>query len=409
MKARLLLYMGMTTALLGRTAEAGPWNIEPIVGVSTEFNTNPLLSEFDTRSETRVAALLDFPVRYDGDAVEFLVRPYGRLTNSQGYSSLASNYEHLDSTAQLINDLGSTTVQASLARDSSLYYAGALVYGVGVARNSESFAGDWTRSFTERSQLALDVNWVKVRYDEPASLSDVSYNLVNYRYLSGGPTYSYTLSERDTLKVLANVGLYQSLNGLTQSKSENLQIGFVHLLSEIWTLSINAGYSESTNTEKVVNELLYYYYGIIDYETESSKQNGTVYSATLSRQGERVDLNASASRALQPTGLAFLSRQDSVNLLATYKQSERWNFALGATWQKAVQPQETAGVAQLNVNEFGVRYLNTHISANWYWTPQLVVTLVATRLAQEYGPPTISDASTGVDLNITYHFLRTEL
>jgi hypothetical protein len=113
----------MVTALLGRTAGASPWNIEPIVGVSTVFNTNPLLSEFDTRSEARIAALLDLPVRYDGDAVEFSVRPYGRLSDSQGYSTLASNYAHLDSAAQFTNELGSTTVQASLARDSSLYYA----------------------------------------------------------------------------------------------------------------------------------------------------------------------------------------------------------------------------------------------------------------------------------------------
>jgi hypothetical protein len=145
-----------------------------------------------------------------------------------------------------------------------------------VARNSESLTGDWTRSFSERSQLAMDANWIKVRYDQPASLNDISYNLVDYRYLSGGPSYSYFLTERDTFKVLANVGHYQSLNGITASKSDSLQVGFVHLLSEIWTLSVNAGYSGSTNSEKLLNEALYYYYGIIEYETESveTKWNG---------------------------------------------------------------------------------------------------------------------------------------
>ena len=141
----------MITSLLGRTADAGPWNIAPILGISTDFDTNPELHQFDTHSEDHIAALLDFPLKYDGDGMEFSLRPYGRFSDSQGYSSLASNYAHLDSSAQFVNDLGSTTVQASLARDSTLYYAGALVYGVGVARNTESAAGDWTRSFTERS------------------------------------------------------------------------------------------------------------------------------------------------------------------------------------------------------------------------------------------------------------------
>ena len=379
------------------------------MGVSGDFETNPLLRQFNTNSEEHIAALVDFPVKYDGDAFEFSVRPYGRLSNSQGYSSLASNYAHLDSAAQFTNELGSTTVQTSLARDSSLYYAGALVYGVGVARDSESVAGDWTRLFTERSQLALDVNWLKVRYDLPTNENNIYYSLVDYRYLSAGPTYSYSLSERDTLKILANVGDYQSLNGATQSKSDSLQVGFSRLLTEIWALTINAGYSNSSNTEKFVNPLLYYYYGVVEYETQSSKQNGTVYSATLSRQGERFNLNASASRALQPTGFGFLSRQDSFNLYATYKPSERWDFALGGTWQRAVQPQESAGVAQLNAGEVAILYESAHVAANWHWTPQWVVTLQTTRIVQGYGPPTIGVASTGVNVDITYHFLRNEL
>ena len=256
----------------------------------------------------------DFPLRYDGDAAEFSLRPYGRLSDSQGYSSLASNYAHLDSAAQFTNELGSTTLQANVARDSSLYYVGALVNGIGVARNTESSAGDWNRLLTERSQLDFNVSWMKVKYDEPSTSAEQAYNLVDYRYLSGGPTFSYSVDEIDSLKILANLGSYQSLDGITESKSESLQVGFVHPLSEIWTLAINAGYSQSTNTEKVLDELLYYYYGVVEYSTESSKQNGTVYTATVTRQGEQVNLTGSISRALQPTGFAFLSRQETINL-----------------------------------------------------------------------------------------------
>ena len=295
-----------------------------------------------------------------------------------------------------------------MARDSSLYYVGALVNGIGVARTTESFAGDWNRLLTERSQLDFNVSWMRVHYDEPSTSAEQAYNLIDYRYLSGGPTFSYSVDEIDSLKILANIARYQSLDGITESKSESLQAGFVHPLSEIWTLAINAGYSQSTNTEKVLDELLYYFYGVVDYATYSSKQNGTVYTATVTRQGERVNLSGSVSRALQPTGFAFLSRQDTINLAGTYKQSERWDFALGASWQKAISPQESAGVAQLNANEFAVRYLNVQLTANWHWTPQWVVTFRGTRLSQEYGPPNVSGASSGVNLDITRHFLRTE-
>jgi hypothetical protein len=401
--------MGALCALMARTAGAGPWNIEPILGVSADYETNALLHQFDTESEEHVAALVDLPLHYNGDAFELSFRPYGRLTNSQGYSSLASDYAHLDTAAQFTNELGSATLQASLARDSSLYYVGgALGYGVGVARNTESAAGDWTHLLTERTQLQLDTSWLDVRYDNPSGFSSTSYNLVDYRYFSGGPTLSYSVNERDTVKVLANIGEYQSLDGITQSKSQSLQVGYVRPLNEIWTLSVNAGYSRSTNSEKVLDELIYYFYGVVEYETYTSKQDGTVYTATLSRQGERVNLSAVVSRALQPTGFAFLSKQDSVTLAGTYTKSERWDFAVNASWQKALSPSESAGVAQLSGNEFSVHYINAQLAANWHWTAQWVVSLRATRVVQQYGPPIVSGASSGLNLDITRHFLRTE-
>jgi hypothetical protein len=401
--------MGVLSVLLGRTAGAGPWNIEPIVGLSEEFDTNPLMLQSDYRSEEHVAALLDFPLRYDGDAVEFSIRPYGRLTNSAGYASLASNYAHLDSAAQFTNELGSASLQADIAKDSSLYYVGALVSGIGVGRTTESTAGDWTRYLTERSQLQFDVSWFKVNYDQSAALSASGGNVVDYRYLSGGPTFAYSVNELDTFKILSNFGSYQSLNGITQSKSESLQLGYVHPLNEIWSLSVNAGYSQSTNSEKILNQLLYYYYGVVEYQTESSKQTGTVYSGTLTRQGERINLTVSAARALQPTGFAFLSRTDSVNFTGTYKNSERWDFLLSSAWQKSASPQETGGIAQLNISLFDQRYFNVQVVANWHWTPQWIISLRAIRITQEYGPPAVTGASTGINLDISRHFLRTEL
>jgi len=401
--------MGMLTALGGRAASAGPWSIEPIVGLSEEFDTNPLMLQSDYRSEEHVAALLDFPLRYDGDAVEFSIRPYGRLTNSTGYASLASNYAHLDSAAQFTSELGSTSLQADIAKDSSLYYVGALVSGIGVGRTSETASGDWTRFLTERSQLQFDVSWFKVNYDKSAALSASGDNVVDYRYLSGGPTFSYSVNELDTFKVLASFGSYHSLNGITESKSENLQLGYVHPLSEIWSLAVNAGYSQSTNSEKILNQLLYYLYGVVEYEAESSMQKGTVYSATLTRQGERVSLSASVARALQPTGFAFLSETDSVNFSATYTQSERWDYLLSSAWQKSESPEETGGVAQFNVGQFDQHYFNVQVVANWHWTPEWIVSLRAIRITQQYGPPAVNSASTGINLDISRHFLQTEL
>jgi hypothetical protein len=387
----------MSAALFARTAAAGPWSIEPRLGVSADFSTNPVLREFDPKAEEHIAGLVNLPLRYDADNLDILFRPSARISNSRGYSSLASDYEHLDAEAQINNELGSTTVQAGLARDSSLYYTGSLVSGIGVRRDSASTGVNWSRSLTERAQTQVDASWTQVRYAEPASLN----YLVNYHYLSIGPSFAYAANERNTIKVLANVGLYQSLNGITQSKSANLQLGFSRQLSEIWTLSTSAGYSRSKNSDKI-------YSGPFLLETATSTQHGTVYSATITRQSERFNLIGGVSRTLQPTGFGYLSRQDSFNLNATYTRSERWDFALAATWAKAVNPDVGGGGAVLSGRESTVRYLNAQLTANWHWTPQWTVSLHATRITDQYGPPAASAASTGFSLDLSRQFLRME-
>jgi hypothetical protein len=389
--------MCLATPLLPRPAAAGPWNIEPRVGVSTDYSSNPQLRVVDANGEEHIAAIIDLPLRYDADGLELLVRPSGRLSNSRGYSSVASNYEHVDAAAQFTDELGSATLQAGLARDSSLAYAGALVNGIGVRRDTASTGADWTHFMTERAQIQLDASWVRVRYDEPTNLN----YLVDYRYLNAGPTLSVAVSARNTIKFLGNFGRYQSLDGITESTSGNLQLGFVRQLSELWTLSTTAGYSRSKNSEKI-------FFGPFFLGNEASNQDGAVYAATFSRQGQRLNLSGGVSRALQPTGFAYLSRQDSVNLAASYTRSERWDYAVAAAWQRAINPQVARESVQFS-RDLTVRYLNLLMTANWHWTPQWVVSLHATRITQQYGPPTVSGASTGVSVDLVRNFLRTEL
>ncbi|HEY0748453.1 MAG TPA: hypothetical protein VGD63_17260 [Steroidobacteraceae bacterium] len=384
--------------MIVRPAAAGPWNIEPRLGASVDYETNPALHEFDTRAEEHVAALIYLPLRYDADAVEFSLIPNARFSNSQGYSTLASNFVHIDSSAVFVNERGSTTLQAGLARDSSLYYLGATLNGAGVRRDTATTAIDWTHFFTERAQVQLDGSWAQVRYAQPAN----DNFLTDYRYPNAGPTFSYAVDERDTLKVIGNAGFYQSLDGRTSSKSQTVQLAFVRQLSELWTLSSAAGYSKSANIEKI-------FYGPILLGDINSTQNSTVYSANLNRQGETFGLNAGFARALQPTGFSYLSRQDSVTLNGTYTRSERWDFSLSAAWQKTRNPLVSAGVAQLGGGGVTVRYLNAQATANWHWTELWVVSLHATRIMEQYGPPAASGASSGVSLDLTRQFLRTEL
>jgi hypothetical protein len=390
--------MGLFATGAADAGGEGPWSIEPRLGVSTEYTSNPLLEPSGAQSETRAAALIDLPLRYDTDQLDFLLRPNGRFTDKSGYSALGSNFEHLDSSAQFIDEVDTVSLQSEIARDSSLYYVGGLVNRVGVPRDTASIASDWTRVTTERSQLQFDANWSRVRYDEPADFNQ----LVDYRYVSGGPTFAYSLSERNTLKVLGTYGVYESLNGSTKSTSENVQLGFGRQLSEIWSLSTSAGYSRSMNRENTFID----FFGFIFPITERSTQDGTVYAVTVSRQGERLNFSGGVSRALQPTGFAFLSNQDSYNVSASYTRSERWDFGLSASWLKATNPPVSSGRAEFNTQESTYRYLNAQLAARWHWTPQWVVSVTVNRITQQYGSPSVTGDSSGVSIDLIRQFLR---
>jgi hypothetical protein len=394
--------MGTLVALIPRSAAAGPWNIEPKVGITGEYTSNPLLrAGQEDVAEEHVAALVDFPLRYDTDSVELTLQPSGRVSNSAGYSSLASNYAHFTGAAQFSNELGATVLRASAARDSSLYYSGTEVSGIGVRRDTASGGADWSRAVNERSQFQLDAGWTQVRYDQPPSLQGF---LTDYRYYSASPAISRAMDERDSLNLLGSVGLYQSLDGITETKPANLQLGWTRALTEIWKLNASVGYSRSTNSEKTL------FFG-----TLSSTQSGAVYSVVLTRQSERVGVSASASRSLTPTGFAFLSTQDNAHVDIGYTLSERWDFGLSGIYQKAVSPVQSLELGLRSGRETTVRYLSGSINADWHWTEQWVVTLSATRITDQYataviGPnPLISAGSTVLSVQFTRRFPRTEL
>jgi len=386
---------GMLSIIAG-SASAGPWSIEPRLGASADYDTNAGLIELKSSSEEHLAALVSLPLRYDADAIALSLSPSARISNSRGYSSLASSYTHIDGSAQFTGDAGSTTVRGELARDSSLYHVGGLVNGLGVRRDTASTGADWTRSLTERSLLQLDAGWTRVSYGQNADL------LTDYKYLSGGPTFSYALTERDSVKVLSNFGRYQSLNGITESTSENLQIGFARQLNELWTLSTTAGYSRSTNSEK-------FFVGPFFLGSLSSSLNGAVYAATLTRQSEQFNLSGGISRSLQPAGFAYLSRQDTVNLTATYLRTERWDFSLSAVWDKARNPLPFGAQGTLGTAASEVRYFYLQATAEWHWTPQWIISMHTTRVTQQSSPPPFSAASSGVSVDIVRQFLRVDL
>jgi hypothetical protein len=383
--------------LLSNAAKAGVWGMDPTLGLVGDYASNPALLPFSPMAATNGAVLLDAPTTYNGDAFEFYIQPSFRLGDSHGYSSVASDYEHLNLKAEFDNERGMFTAAAGVARDSSLYQDYLINGLTGVRRDTATADLNWDRHLSERLEFDADVNSQQVRYAEPLGVS----TLVDYKYTSAAPTLIWATSTQNKLTVAASVGRYESLNGTTESRSANLQVGFVRQLNEKWSLTATAGYSRSLNridTEEPAFVLTPIGPAIelIPVTVEAS-QNGTVYLANLTRQGSRWTLNASASRQLVPTGFAYLSRQELYEIKATYALTARWSFGPDARYVKAENPTLSTGVS-----DYSVKYVG--LNASWLWTEHLTLSMNASRVVEKIQPPNFNIASNELTITLSRQF-----
>jgi hypothetical protein len=380
-----------------------------VVGIVGDYATNPALLDIPHTAEGNGALLLDAPTDYIGDGVGFYVIPSFRLSSSQGYASLASDYEHLTLKEELDTERSTLTATAGIYQDSSLYQdylsngSGYLFNGsTGVKRDTLTADLNWDRNLTERLEFDTDVNSTQVKYGQAAAGIGT---LTDYRDTNIAPTLSWLSSERNKWTLSASVGRYNSFDEAfesSESRSANLQVGFVRNFSEIWSLTASAGYSRALNRQNFDEEFL-----VVGPEgqpeialvpiREDSAQNGTVFSADLNRKGERLSLDIIASRLLAPTGYAFLSEQNLVKVAATYTYSDRWSFSAGAYYQQAKNPQLQGGIITQTPKSIS-------LSSSWRWTEFWTVTFAASRVTELFQPPGLTIASTEVSIKISRQF-----
>jgi hypothetical protein len=391
-----MLAVAMSIASLAR---AGVWGSQPVIGVSVDYSTNPgLLVNLPHTAETHAALLVDAPTTYNGNAFKVGISPSFRFSDSPGYSSLDSDYEHLTARGEFDTELSVFKATALAARDSSLFHDFLLNGSTGVERQTTTADLNWDRHLTERFEFVTDVNATRVRYGAPVGSS---VTLTDYKYASVTPTIVWDESERSQLTLSAGAGRYNSLDGLTESTNANLQLGFVKHLSELWSLNASAGYSRAVNKLSVLEQ------GV--EQTDSglilvlipvklqSTQTGTVYAASLGRQTPVWAFTATASRQLVPSGFAFLSRQETYELSALYNESERLSFN-GDVRRVTYQQPTNSSVAD-NVDVTSVQ-----LGAAWRWTENWTVTLTGSYLLEHYGAPSIGISAGAVSLELSRRF-----
>jgi hypothetical protein len=381
-------------------SRAGVWGVTPTIGISGDYTTNPALLNIPDTAQTNGALLLDTPFAYNADAFSFKLDPSFRVGGRQGYNTLDSDYEHLTAKAEFDNERGSFAITAAIMQDSSLYHDYLLNGSAGVRRDTGLADLNWDRLLTERIELDVDLGGQQVRYGEGVGAPTLS----NYKYGSLAPTLSWVRSEHDKLTASMSAGYYESLDGTTQSKSINLQFGYVHQLQEMWSWSAAAGYSHAINDQDTYEEAIVEVPGGLEIVLVPvrfrSAQNGTVFSASITRQSALLMLSATASRQLVPTGFAYLGSQDFAGLNGTYTLSARWTLGASASVTKYQNPEVPPG------KPYEVTVGVASLQATWRWTEHWNVTTAATFVHDDVTSGNYEVQSTGISVTLSRQFNR---
>lgn len=399
-RRRAFYRLGWLALVRVSCAQAGVWGVDPSFGVTGDYSTNPalLIDPPPHSAAAHGAVLLDAPTLYNGDALTVSIIPSFRISDSPGFSSLASDYEHLSVKGELDSERNVFIATGTINQDSSLYQDYLTDGSTGVKRDTVAADVSWQRALTELLSFGTEANWTQAKYAQAVGIG----TLTDFRDTTIVPTLTWNPSERNKFTLSLSLSRYDSLQASTTSRSANLQAGFVRQLSEIWSLEGDLGYSRALNNVAFDEEVLVYTPTGIEVElvpiAEESSQNGTVYSAVLSRKGVLFTFNLAASRQLVPSGFAYLSQQTSVDLNLNYTASERWSFGGDARYLRAEDPQvrgaSTAVRTPISITAFATYNLTEH------WT----ATLRASRVTERYQPPGVDLSSNEVSITFSRRF-----
>jgi hypothetical protein len=196
-----------------------------------------------------------------------------------------------------------------------------------------SLAPQW--QLTERLATGLSLGW----QDNSYGLNSQS-RLSNYSYSSAAFNASFATTETtDATLVISGGRLDSALNDFnTHSLAARLELQ--HSWSPRWQGSLSGGPSK--------------------VETRQRTTRGSVFSAAITRKGERLNLDTSLERSIEPTGSGLLSRRDSVGLHANAALSAQVNLGVGLNM---IRSRELLHERSLTIND--VRYTRAELSLSW--------------------------------------------
>ncbi len=214
------------------------------VGLATEYNSNPFPLQPNGKPAESVAALVNLPITYNSDQLQFDLIPRLRYAATHDANALLTDYQYLDSDYKFTNEKNILSATADWHHESTIYdiFENSTSNGKAIQRTSELASLGWERVFNPKNDLQLQGSYGRIEYS-----ADPAHTLTPYNYEQGTLEYDHTVSERVLWDVVGGVTQFDVIGGTYRSQNRFAQVGLTDSLSELWLVKLLAGYSSLTD------------------------------------------------------------------------------------------------------------------------------------------------------------------
>jgi hypothetical protein len=321
-------------ALAGAPALAADWSVQPVAQLYAQVESNPQLLADGERSAQSGVADLTLGISRRTELLDMNLNAGGSFRRYGGEVDLDRDDQQVQLGFSRRGERYTLRGNASVTRDttltSELGTTGITEYNQRHRARALSLAPTWQAS--ERMTTGLTLGWQDNRYARGPQ-----NGLADYNYFSAAFNSGFEFSEASTVSLVASAGRLDS-KFRTDNLDARLQVQ--HAWSSRWSASLSGGPSWM--------------------RTGSRTARGSVFSASLLHQGERLSLDTSLGRSISPTGSGLLSRRDEASLRATFALTEHVNAAASVS---AIRSREF--IPQFGFKLSDVRYLRSELSLSW--------------------------------------------
>ena len=340
----------MLVSLISLPALAAEWTAEPRISLRSGYNDNVLLSTGPHSSvwEADLIASSKFGVAKEnqglfGDA-GVKVRRYtgGSGRESSDLLDREDYFFTTDAYHETERNLFSGNIDyiRDSTQDSEVDQTGSFT-NVYATRIQKTAGASWARTLTERMSLDVGYQYNKTTFADDPGISD----LIPYKFNLLTASLNYQITPRTTGILQGNGSAYKPDTGL-DSNTWNLQAGISSAFSETIDLSLLAGYRKTksdslsfTSNGFCINANPGASFPdcdggipvITDIESDktTTKTNGSVYSASISKRLVKGSLGASISRTQRPDLNGRLLDSNQLRLNGEYRLTAMLRSSLG--------------------------------------------------------------------------------